>query len=336
MSSQARPTVRVALGARLHAGFLNLSLERERLYGGVGLGLDRPRTVLTARPAPDVACAHDRARAYAEQAVSLLEVPGVALTVESTLPAHVGLGSGTRLALTVLAAVAVANDVDPDPHLRDLSPALGRGGRSGVGVATAEAPGFVVDAGHPAAAFTEQAPAQGEWTVPPVAVRRSVPADWRFVVAVPDAPAGRSGAAEDEAMRAAVEAAEPAVADRVAGHVTGAILPGLATGDHELFGRGLAGVGRANGAWYERLQGGTFRPPAGQLVEALRETPATGVGQSSWGPAVWAVTDASDAETVAAAARQALADLETGETDEDGGVVHVARAATAGLSVERS
>lgn len=335
MSSQARPTVRVALGARLHAGFLNLSLERERLYGGVGLGLDRPRTVVTARPATEVACAHDRARTYAEQAVERLEVPGAALTVESALPAHVGLGSGTRLALTVLAAVAAANDVDPEPRLRALAPALGRGGRSGVGVATAEAAGFVVDAGHPAAAFTEAAPARGEWTVPPVAVRRSVPEDWRFVVAVPDAPAGRSGAAEDEAMRAAVEAADPAVADRVAGHVTGAVLPGLATGDHALFGRGLAGVGRANGAWYEALQGGTFRPPAGELVAALRETPATGVGQSSWGPAVWAVTDAEDAESVARAARRALATLEA-DGDAAGGDVHVARPATAGLTVERS
>jgi len=111
------------------------------------------------------------------------------------------------------------------PRVRERAPALGRGGRSGVGVATFEAGGFVLDAGHPTARFTTDRPADGEWTVPPVAARHAVPDDWRFLLVRPDADPGRSGDAEDDAMRTAVERAEPGLADRIGGIVTRRVLP---------------------------------------------------------------------------------------------------------------
>ncbi|MFB6112137.1 MAG: beta-ribofuranosylaminobenzene 5'-phosphate synthase family protein [Halobacteriaceae archaeon] len=320
-------TARVSLGARIHLGFLNLSLGRNRLYGGIGFGLEQPRTVVRAKRADTVRCEHDRAGPYAERVVDRLGLPGAAVTVESTLPAHVGLGSGTRLALTVLAAIADAYDRPRD--LREHAPALGRGGRSGVGVATAEDGGFVVDAGHPTTVFTSRQPERGTWTVPPVAVRRSVPRSWRVVIAVPATGTGRSGGDEDEAMREAVERADATVADRVARQLFDGALAGLATGDRALFGEGAAGIDRANGAWYADLQGGLYRPPAGQVVEMLENAPGvTGVGQSSWGPAVWAITDAATVEEVVTVAEDALAALG------DGGTVHASRVATGGLREE--
>lgn len=89
--------VRVSTGARIHFGFLNLSLARDRLYGGVGVALDEPRVVVAAEPASDVRCRHPAAREYAEQAVDLLGADGVDLSVERTLPRHAGLGSGTQI-----------------------------------------------------------------------------------------------------------------------------------------------------------------------------------------------------------------------------------------------
>lgn len=50
------PTVTVSAGARLHVGFQNLSLARQRLYGGVGIGLAEPRVTVTASPAETVDC----------------------------------------------------------------------------------------------------------------------------------------------------------------------------------------------------------------------------------------------------------------------------------------
>ncbi|MFB6072933.1 MAG: beta-ribofuranosylaminobenzene 5'-phosphate synthase family protein [Halobacterium sp.] len=299
-------TARVESGGRLHFGFLNLSLARERLYGSLGVALDDPRVVVEADRADRVACGNDRAREHAERACDLLDVPGADVDVRRELPVHTGLGSGTQLALAVLAAVADAYGVDA--RLRERAPELGRGGRSGVGVATFESGGFVLDAGHPTGRFTTERPPRGEWTVPPVAARHEVPGDWRFVLVLPDADPGKAGGDEDASMRAAVESADAGVADRIAGEVTQRVLPALATGDVDGFGAAVAEVGRLNGAWYADEQGGVYRPPAGALVDELADSPAVaGAGQSSWGPAVYGVTDADRASEAAAAGERALA-----------------------------
>ncbi|GAB3418416.1 beta-ribofuranosylaminobenzene 5'-phosphate synthase [Haloparvum alkalitolerans] len=310
--------VRVTAGARLHFGFGNLSLSHERLYGALGVALVEPRVVVDAERSgePSATLGLDGAArdpdalaadldAYVERACELLEVPGAAVTLRETLPRHAGLGSGTQLALAVLAGVARAHD--RAPAVRERAPELGRGGRSGVGVAAFERGGFVLDAGHPTARFTTDRPDVGSWEVPPVAARHPVPDDWRFLVLTPDAPPGRNGDEEDASMRAAVERAEPGIADRVAGVVTRRVLPAIAEGRAEAFGGAVAEVGRLNGAWYADEQGGVYRPPVGDLVATLDDDPAVfGAGQSSWGPAVFGVTDASRADAAAAAGEAAL------------------------------
>ncbi|WP_323675605.1 beta-ribofuranosylaminobenzene 5'-phosphate synthase family protein [Halorubellus sp. PRR65] len=313
--------VTVSSGARLHFGFQNLSLAHDRLYGGVGVGLAEPRVAVSAVAADAVAVDAaadatpavgtderadlDAARRYAERAVEILGVDGAHVTVERTLPRHVGLGSGTQLALATYTAVARANDVDPRP--REHAPALGRGGRSGVGVATFESGGFVVDAGHPTARFTTDEPARGEWETPPVVARHALPDDWRFVLGLPDADAGRNGDAEAASMRSVVERADGTVADAVAGALTRTLLPAAATDDRKRFADGMSELGHRNGAWYADEQGGVFRPPVGEIVESLSRSDAVGgVGQSSWGPAVYALTDTTHVDSALDAARNAL------------------------------
>ncbi|MGM0388752.1 MAG: beta-ribofuranosylaminobenzene 5'-phosphate synthase family protein [Natrinema limicola] len=300
-------TATVSVGARLHVGFQNLSLARERLYGGIGVALEEPRVTITAEPATDIRTDDELVSRYARRAVDVLSVPGVAVTLEESLPRHVGLGSGTQLALAVLTATAQAHGLEA--RVREHAPAMGRGGRSGVGVATFEDGGFVVDAGHPTARFTTEPPAEGDWTVPPVVARHDLPTEWRFLVVVPDADSGRSGDDEDASMRAVVERADPAVADEIACVVIRKLLPAAAAGRLEAFGEAIAEIGRKNGVWYADAQGGVFRPPAGALVESLESCPVlSGVGQSSWGPVVYGVTDVAHAGEAEAAARDALAD----------------------------
>ena len=295
----------VAVGARLHFGFGNLSLSHSRLYGALGVALAEPQVSLTATPAESV----DTPPAVADLAATVCEqlgVDGVSLSVDAGLPAHVGLGSGTQTALAV--ATAVADAYNKEVAIRELAPALGRGGRSGVGVATFEAGGFVLDGGHPTARFTTDRPADGDWTVPPVAASHEIPDDWRFLLVIPDSEPGRSGDLEDDSIRAAIERAEPARADRIAGLLTRRVLPAIAAGDADRFGEAVAEIGRLNGAWYTDEQGGVYRPPVGELVESLSGSPAVyGAGQSSWGPTVYGVTDAARADAAREAGHSALA-----------------------------
>jgi beta-ribofuranosylaminobenzene 5'-phosphate synthase len=300
--------VRVDAGARLHVGFQNLSLAHERLYGGVGVALETPRVVLEAEPAPTVECADPLVVDYAETACEQLGADGASVTVEQRLPRHVGLGSGTQVALATLSAVARAHG--EAPRVRERAPQFGRGGRSGVGVAAFESGGFVVDAGHPTGRFTTAPPPPGSWSVPPVLARHDLPESWRLLVVIPDVEPGRSGDTEDESMRAVVENADPSVADDLASLLVRRLLPAVADERLEAFGDAVGAFGRLNGAWYADEQGGVYRPPAGELIERLSETPAVrGVGQSSWGPAVYGVTDDSMADAAREAAEAALSSI---------------------------
>jgi beta-ribofuranosylaminobenzene 5'-phosphate synthase len=318
--------VQVSVGGRLHVGFQNLSLAHQRLYGGLGVGIDAPEVVVEATPSDAVDVDDDSIRQYVVRACDHLGVPGASVRVLEHIPRHVGLGSGTRLALATYVAIARAHDLAPD--VRAAAPVLGRAGRSGVGVATFEAGGFVIDGGHRTDRFTTEPPAEGEWTVPPVLARHRVPDAWRFVLAIPDAPRGRSDAEEDRSIRRVVERAAPDVADEISGVTIRQLLPAVARDDVDAFGTALAAVERLNGTWYADEQGGVFRPPAGDLVSELSGSPAVeGAGQSSWGPVVYGVTDASRADRARRDAEAALAALDVG------GEVTVARPDNEGATV---
>ena len=297
--------VTVEMGARLHVGFRNLALAHERLYGGVGVALDRPRVVVEAEPAPTVDCDDDALEPFVHDAVDALSVSGARVTVRERFDRHVGLGSGTQFALAVLVAVARAHDRGVEP--RAVAPELGRGGRSGVGVATFESGGFVADAGHPSERFTTDPPAAGSWSVPQPIARHDLPDSWRFVLVTPDASAGTSGRPEDQTMRSVVERADPGIADDIAHLLVDRLLPAVAGGDLAAFGSAVSRMGRLNGAWYADEQGGVYRPPAGALIEHMRDSRAiVGAGQSSWGPTVYGLTRKADSDVALEAAREAL------------------------------
>ncbi|MFH5800071.1 beta-ribofuranosylaminobenzene 5'-phosphate synthase family protein [Haladaptatus sp. CMAA 1911] len=316
----------VTVGGRLHFGFQNLSLAHERLYGGLGVAISSPTVSVEATPAGEVRCDDSCAREYASMATDLLSVPGTDVRVHETLPRHVGLGSGTQLALAVFAAVAHAYGTDPD--VREYAPALDRAGRSGIGVSTFERGGFVVDAGHPTERFTTDRPARGDWSVPPVVARHDVPENWRFVLVLPDAEPGRNGTDEDASMRSVVERADPTIAEDISSILLRRVLPSIAEADPERFGSAVAEIGRRNGAWYADEQGGVYRPPVGKLVTAMESAPAVfGAGQSSWGPAVYGVTTLEMADRSVEVAHDAL------DSTGVGGDVLLTSARNAGASV---
>ena len=62
------------------------------------------------------------------------------------------------------------------------------------------------------------------------------------------------------------------------------------------FGKALTEIQTINGRWFAPAQGGTFAPgPSETIVRRMAEWGACGVGQSSWGPAVYGITSGEDA-----------------------------------------
>ncbi len=317
----------VSTGSRLHFGFNNLSLTLDRLYGGIGAGITTPTTSVTVEPAPELDCSHETLETYAKHAINYLDIPGAKITLNSSPPRHAGLGSGTQLALATYTALAKAHDITPDA--RAAAPALDRGGRSGVGVATFNTGGFIVDAGHPVDRFTVSRPARGQWTVPAPIIHHHIPTDWRFVLILPDAQHGPSGPIEDAQLRSVIETADSRITNQISVIITTQLLPAIATGDRRNFGRAITEIGRLNGIWYADEQGGIYRPPVGSLIDELSEQPLfDGIGQSSWGPTVYGLTDVDRVEQAKTAARDAL------DTIDEEGTILVSTPRNTGATIQ--
>jgi beta-ribofuranosylaminobenzene 5'-phosphate synthase len=278
--------VTVKAPARLHFGFIDLDGSMGRMFGSIGLAIDEPRILLEAAPANRVSVSGDeagRALALALRFLRHYKVPqGVHLTIKETIPAHVGLGSGTQLALSV--ATALARLFSIDAGVRELASVMGRGARSGVGVSAFERGGFIVDAGRK---IGSQGASSSPGSLPPTIVRHPFPKEWTFVVAIPHLGRGLAGHAEDRAFRRI--AGRPAGgAARISRIILIQTLPALLERDPALFGRSLTSIQRIVGNWFRPVQGGTFATPQGAAVaRVLARAGALGIGQSSWGPAVY-------------------------------------------------
>ncbi len=196
--------------------------------------------------------------------------------MHEAIPPHVGLGSGTKLGLSIARGLAALEGISPEPE--QLARASGRGARSSVGCWTFAAPGLVVEAGV----------ADGGW-ISPLVARHAVPERWRCVLAIPRDVEGLSGDAEERffGQLRDREAAEP----RVSRLLLTALLPGLLTADIDEFGAALTEIQREIGSIFATRQGGVFHPRAAPLVEALLALGVRAVGQSSWGPAVYGIVD---------------------------------------------
>jgi len=272
-------TVRVEAPARLHMGMLDVSGDGPRRFGGLGVAVRRPAVIVEATASDELIVEGqdaERALAVAQRCRKALgTAAGAHVRVVEAIPSHLGLGSGTKLALAVTAALSALAGQSPDPAA--MARMAGRGARSAVGLWTFALGGFVVEGGR----------RPGVDEPAPLLTRHAMPDEWRCVLVIPAAEPGLSGSPEEAAF-----ADLDADADRsaeIAHLVLTALLPALVERDLAEFGAALSRVQRLVGDSFAPVQGGTFHPQAAPFVDALLRLGAAGAGQSSWGPAVYGV-----------------------------------------------
>jgi beta-ribofuranosylaminobenzene 5'-phosphate synthase len=277
----------VETAARLHFGVLDLRGANGRWFGGIGAAAPGPTLLVSARAAerleaegPDA----DRAHEYARRFVAHYGLRGgVRLRVHRALPAHSGLGSGTQMALSVGRAIAELHGIEIDSA--GLARAVGRARRSAVGTWTFAGGGLVVEGGR------QPGRDQGG----PLLARLCFPDSWRCVVAVPESKTGISGEDEQAAFDS-LPAPSVREVEGVAHLVLMSLLPAVADADIEAFGEALGRIQEITGRWFAPVQGGPFAPGASEsLIRRMRDHGARGVGQSSWGPAVYGIVDGAEA-----------------------------------------
>lgn len=289
--------------SRLHFGMLSFGRPDTRQFGGVGAMISAPALRLSIAPSETLevcGLGADRARQFvsrlAERAAWWPDRAACRVTIEDAPPAHAGLGSGTQLGMAVATGLAHFFGAPPQSAC-ELAQAVGRGRRSAIGVHGAMAGGLVVESGK----FASE-------ELSPLACRVELPDQWRFVLFLATGPIGLSGEAEQRAFDQ-LPPAPPRITAALCRTALCELVPAAVQGDFDRFGESLYQYGRLAGECFAPAQGGVYAHPCiERLVDECRRCGVQGVGQSSWGPSVFALTES------AAAAERLIEDLrEAGE-----------------------
>ena len=307
--------------ARLHLGLLDNNGEQGRLYGSIGLAVNYPPLVLRAQSSDTLRAEGletGRVITYAQRFIRRYGAPaGAHLNLITSIPAHVGLGSGTQMGLAVGAALARLAGLTLS--VGEIALAVGRGLHSGIGIATFQHGGFVLDGGHrigpPGPSVQDGQIRQTlKNSVPPLLFKHRMPKDWFFVTVIPAADAGYSGAKEEGAFLR-LPVAPSGLVEKISWVLLMKMLPSLVEKDIANFGQAMTRIQCMVGDCFASVQGGRFATPLlEKLVGFLLDRGAAGAGQSSWGPTVYGLIQGREpARRLAAEAQVFLADLGGGQ-----------------------
>jgi len=284
--------------SRLHLGLIDLNGTLGRVDGGIGIALDHPRTVIEACRTGSLTVlggddeSNARAKRAAEAVISRFGLRGGAqIVIHTTPPGHVGLGSGTALSLTVARAICELHGLSAKAG--ELAKIVGRGGTSGIGTAAFEYGGFILDGGHAFGAHGEKKDFRPSSTSAglnpaPVIARHPFPDDWQIHIIVPSLDRLVSGNLEEEFFRESCPVPIGEVRE-TCHEVVMRMIPGIVEKDIELFG---TAVNRIQELGFKRLEIARQPPLIPALIAGLKEAGVPCAGMSSFGPVVFAITDA--------------------------------------------
>lgn len=265
--------------------------------------IERPALHLTLDPA-DRFSAHGptagRIREFADRwsRSHRRELPAVSISATHTPRQHVGLGLGTQLGLGVATLLNCACQIGHE-SIEALAASVGRGARSAVGCYGFRQGGFIAERGI-------ETPGH----LSPLQTRIEVPADWTFLLVFQTKRSGISGTAETTAFRQ-LPPVPVEVTEELKRILYEEMTPALEAAEFDRFSDGLFRYGELAGNCFVKVQGGAYLNQLSQrTVDTLQQFGVRGVGQSSWGPTIFALcTGREQAE----AAREYLSEALAGE-----------------------
>jgi beta-RFAP synthase len=297
------PLLEVAAPSRLHFGLLSFGWPDRRQYGGCGAMIERPGLVLRFWPSERLQAfgfQHERAMHFAHRFLAHYRIgvePPYCIEIRCDGRPHTGLGTGTSLGLAVATGLRTLLKLPPiAPH--NLALSVGRGARSAVGVHGFLQGGLIVEAGK----------RRGE-ELSPLVCRVELPSAWHFVLICPRKGAGLCGDEESSAFRH-LPPVPPSVTRDLWAELMRELVPAARLQDFARFSESLFHYGNLAGQCFAKCQHGAYATARmAEIVSGLREAGVRGVGQSSWGPTLFALQpDKYSAETLVEWLFEVLAD----------------------------
>ncbi len=289
--------------SRLHLTLIDLNGSLGRIDGGVGLTLKEPRMVLEMEPEdteivvefknPDnlssnlISDYQEKIRTSAHRMMDYLQLDGgYKFIVHETYPSHSGLGSGTQISLAVGKLLAdLGNQIIDVPQIASV---VGRGGTSGIGVASFENGGFIIDGGHHHSEKPGFLPSSAsEASPPPIIAKYDFPNDWKVVLVIPDVRKNVSGKNEVNIFKEYCPIPLNEV-QKLSHLLLMKMMPAILECDLDAFGETVNSIQNIG---FKKIENQLQKPLIGEIMDKLRDAGAPGVGMSSFGPTIYAITD---------------------------------------------
>ncbi len=263
-------------------GFFDLSGSLNRHFGSIGVALNEHaiRISLTLAEQRTITgpSSHRADKCLTMMCQALNVSDKLAINIESAIPEHVGLGSGTQMSLAIGSALNAFYGLGLT--VRDIAALMDRGLRSGIGIGVFEQGGLVVDGGR------------GEKTItPPVLVHLDIPDTWRFILVLDQRGQGLHGFQEIEAFKA-LPTFPRLEAERLCYLLLMQGLPAVAENNIVKFGEVISELQRSVGEHFAAAQGGVFTSPeVAVAMDWFALQGAVAIGQTSWGPTGFCAID---------------------------------------------
>ena len=284
--------------SRLHFGLLDLNGELGRINGSFGVALEQPGWLIKynsqfqdnehlalSKEVLEVIKKFDN---YFEVSTS-----DVKLKILNSIPKHIGLGSNTQFLLALGTILSKLHKLDV--KVIEIAKAIQRGGTSGIGVASFDKGGIILDGGHTFGpgkqTETFQPSRVSRAPPPPVIFRNYPPSNWRFVLLAPLEEEGASGKKEVNLFRENCPIPANYV-EKLSRLLLVKILPAIVERNIKTFGEGLTAMQTVIPKFGMDCFKSIFNQ---EIITHLQENKKSfGYGISSFGPTIFALTDSEE------------------------------------------
>lgn len=267
---------------------IDLNGELGRVDGGVGLALEEPKIEVKVDEADDLSVRgplKDRAEDAARRVLGVLDInSGVSVEVTRDYPQHVGLGSGTQVALAVGKGICELYGVHRST--RQIAEMVGRGGTSGIGTAAFEDGGFIIDGGHSRRIKPDFLPSSASRAPPPPVIGRYDFPDWKVVLVIPKERGAVSGRREVDIFRD--HCPVPLEDVQALSHlILMKLMPAVLEEDIHTFGEAINTIQTLG---FKKVEMDLQSSGVKEILDICQEN-SPGAGLSSFGPVVYSITD---------------------------------------------
>ncbi|MCC9602546.1 beta-ribofuranosylaminobenzene 5'-phosphate synthase [Stieleria sp. JC731] len=284
----------IRTGARLHFGLLDCHAP----FGGLGLMVDQPETVIEVIEADAYQLSDSVMQVgFAERSDAIVSracehfgvdgLPPIKISILATPPLHQGFGSGTQYSLALAEACCRVLGDDSVPIETMVLDIAGRARRSAIGAHGYFVGGLIFESNSDDARLN------------PIQQRSAIPDSWCMALFQPASQmpviAGQQEQAHFDQLKCQPERTE--LLRQIA---TDELMPAAHQADFAAFSLAIQRYNRESGLLFESIQGGPYNGTfVSETVDRLKQCGVNGVGQSSWGPTVFAwCEDRASAESL--------------------------------------